>query len=345
VRLLMVVDRLATEDPRTTSLLLARAAVRRGHEVFLLEVDRLGVLADGAVGGVAYEAAAAPLDDHEAFLAALLEAGPRREVTTAEVELLWLRYNPSQYLPGEAWLAAAGMHFGQLAVRRGTPVLDDPEALLWAEGKLYLEHFPAELRPRTVVTRSAEAVRRFHAASPGGIVLKPLTGYGGRDVFLVRDDATNLTTIVGSLAREGWVVAQEYLPAAEAGDVRLLVMNGLPLEVDGRWAAVRRTAAAGDFRSNMMAGGDVERVQVDAVLRRIVATVGPRLTADGIFLAGLDVVGDRLVEINTVSPGGLFSAERLEGVDFGGAVIHAVERKVERHRRGGLTNRELAGTG
>jgi glutathione synthase len=175
-------------------------------------------------------------------------------------------------------------------------------------------------------------------------VLKPLTGYGGRDVFLVREDATNLAPIVDALGRAGWVVAQEYLPAAEAGDVRLFIMNGRPLEVEGRWAAIRRTAAAGDFRSNMMAGGGVERVEVDDVLRGIAAAVGPRLAADGIFLAGLDVVGDRLVEVNTVSPGGLFSAERLEGVDFGGAVIRAVERKLERHRRGGVSNRELAGT-
>jgi len=106
-------------------------------------------------------------------------------------------------------------------------------------------------------------------------------------------------------------------------------MNGQPLVVDGEYAAFRRTPSTKDIRSNMSAGGKAEKVKVTDDMLRMVEVVRPKLVADGMFLVGLDIVGDKLMEINVFSPGGLGSAQSFEGVNFATAVIMALERKVQ----------------
>jgi glutathione synthase len=132
------------------------------------------------------------------------------------------------------------------------------------------------------------------------------------------------------------------------------MVNGWPLMAEGRYAAIHRVNARGDFRSNMTAGGRAVKAVIDDEMLAAADVVGPQLRKDGIFFAGLDIVGGKLIEINTISPGGLYSAARLEGVNFAAAVIGAVERKMEyrlesmreRVRGAGgpmVSNRELAG--
>lgn len=344
MRLALVVNHTATEHPRATTTLLARAAVARGHRVHLLDVEALACLDNGCMGGQGVRIPEGRYAAGDDLVDTLRSGGaPSERVVSDDLDVLWLRYNPSEMEGDERWGAAGGMLFGRLAVEHGVLVLDDPDALLGAEGKLYLQHFAEEVRPRTLVTRSLEDVRRFHRELGGRLVLKPLDGYGGADVFLVDEAQTNLATIVESLRRRGWIVAQEYLPEAAAGDLRLFLMNGRPLQVDGHYAAIRRIGREGDFRSNMTAGGRAEPAVVDEAALRLAHLVGPRLVADGIFLCGLDIVGDRIVEINTISPGGLWSASRFAGVDFGDAVIRAVERKLElRAQNPDWSNRRLA---
>ncbi len=346
MRIAFVLDRLATERPRATTIMLAHAAAARGHTVYLLDALRLTYYPDGHVGGKAYRVPAARFDSLDAFLEAAQAADAWREpISTAALDVLWLRQNPSEWPPDQRRTVHAGILFGQIAARRGVLVLDHPDTLAYAESKLYLEHFPEAIRPRTLITRDAAEIRRFHEECGGVVVLKPLDGYGGMDVFLIRDDVINLKSIVASLARQGYVIAQEYLPAAMGGDTRLFMMNGKPLMMEGRCAAIHRLNAEDDFRSNMTAGGHAVKATIGDDLLNIAGAVGPRLREDGLFLVGLDIVGGKLLEINTISPGGLYSAARLEGVDFAAAVIRAIERKLEYKERGGgaLSNRELAG--
>jgi glutathione synthase len=349
MRIAIVLDRLAAERFSATTIVLAHAAAARGHTVYLLDVLDLTYYPGGEVGGVARRVPAGRHETAEAFLEAVQAAeAPREPVSTAALDVLWLRQNPSEW-PAELRRSVhAGILFGQLAVRRGVLVLDHPDTLAYAESKLYLEQFPAAVRIRTLITRDADEVRRFHGECGGRIVVKPLDGYGGHDVFLIREDTINLKSIVASLARQGYVIAQEYLPAATGGDTRLFMVNGWPLMAEGRYAAIHRVNARGDFRSNMTAGGRAVKAVIDDEVLAVAAAVGPRLRDDGIFFAGLDIVGGKLLEINTISPGGLYSASRLEGVDFAGAVIAAVERKVEYRERvrregGAVGNRELVG--
>lgn len=346
MRIAIVVSFVAKAHERTTDLLLARAAALRGHDVFLLDVGELSCFTDGDIGGTARVVPRDACGTPAELVAALRAEDARRErVSTASLDVLWLRHNPSEFRVDERWMGPTGILFGELALSRGVLVLDHPEALHYAEGKIYLQQFPETVRPRTLVTRSMSEIRSFYEEVRRRMVLKPLDGYGGADVFLIREDATNLGTVVESLGRRGFVVAQEYLPAASEGDVRLFMMNGAPLEVGGRYAAIRRISRTGDFRSNMTAGGVAEPVQPGETGLALAAAVGPALRRDGIFLAGLDLVGDRIVEINTLSPGGLWSAGEFERVDFADAVIQAVERKlVRKAARPETPNRVLAGT-
>jgi glutathione synthase len=135
--------------------------------------------------------------------------------------------------------------------------------------------------------------------------------------------------MIDAVSRDGYVIAQEYLPAAEQGDTRLFIMNGQPLRYKGKYAAFRRVRSEGDMRSNIHAGGILAQAEVDATALRIAEIVRPKLVADGMFLVGLDIVGDKLMEINVFSPGGLGSAQKFEGVNFNFAVIRALERKVQ----------------
>src|SRR5690606_25270277 len=126
-----------------------------------------------------------------------------------------------------------------------------------------------------------------------------LQGSGGHGVFVVdKDDGGNLNQMIEAVIRDGYAIAQEYLPGAAEGDMRLLTLNGRPLQVDGQYACFRRYNDSGDARSNISAGGKVELAQPDAAALRLAETVAPKLMRDGMYFAGLDIVGDKLMEVN-----------------------------------------------
>jgi glutathione synthase len=121
-------------------------------------------------------------------------------------------------------------------------------------------------------------------------------------------------------------------------------MNGEPLQYKGKTAALRRVRTDGDMRSNITAGATSERGEISERILEIVKTIGPRLKHDGMFFVGLDIVGDKLMEINVFSPGGLDSAEVFEQVNFCQIIVKDIERKVElkKSSENSFTNRELA---
>jgi glutathione synthase len=345
MRILIVVNNVDTEVPTAATTVLATAGCRRGHDVYMAGVRELEYFQDGRVGATARPGPGAEVESQQAFLKAVQgRDAPREAISTDDLDVIWLRYNPSEEVNENAWAQHAGILFGQAALEHGVVVLNHPYSLSWAIDKMYFQQFPEEVRPKAIISRSYDRIREFHEEHGRQIVVKPLSGYGGSDVFLVGEDAGNLRQIVESVSRSGYIVAQEFLPAASEGDVRLFMVNGKPLEVDGRYAAIRRRGAEGDFRSNMSAGGRPEKVDVDDTMLRLAAIVGPKLIKDGLFFAGLDIVGDKLVEINTISSGGLNSCGRLQERDFGTPVIDAVARKVfyKQHYGEHIRNIELA---
>ena len=344
MRIAFVVNDVDTEHPRATSTLLAHTAHQRGHEVFMVGVGELTCTPDNHVTGVARIPRGKPRRP-DTFLATVQgEEAERADFSTEDLDVLWLRYNPAEAVADTAWARHAGFHFGQLALRKGVLVLNHPYTLHYAINKMYLQHFPETVRPRSIVTRSTEEIRAFYEENGKRIVIKPLEGYGGADVFCADHDEANLKQMIDVVKRSGYVLAQEFLPDAVNGDVRMFLMNGRPLEVDGHYCAIRRTGAEGDFRSNITAGGKVTKAKITPKMLEIAEVLRPKLVEDGLFMCGIDIVGDRIVELNCISTGGMQACERLEGVSFSTAVLESVERKVAQagQYEGSISNRKLA---
>ncbi len=215
-------------------------------------------------------------------------------------------------------------------MRHGVIVLNDPDRLAKAMNKMYFQMFPEEVSPKTLITRDFSEIKSFAKDHGGDMVIKPLQGSGGKGVFLVRpDDLPNLNQMIEAVIRDGYVVAQEYLPDAAKGDTRLFLMNGRPLLYKGKYAAFRRVRTGGDVRSNLHAEGSIEKAEIGDEALRIAEIVRPKLVQDGMFLVGLDIVGNKLMEINVFTPGGLASARQFEKVNFASVVINATDRKVQ----------------
>lgn len=329
MKLGLVVNDIKTEENGYTTTRLGVAALNSGHEVWVMGVGDLEYGADEVVRAIARAAPKASYKTTERYLADL--KGPKatvQRIAVDDLDVLMLRNDPSQDAITRPWAVSAGIIFGRAAMRRGVIVLNDANGLAKATNKMYFQLFPEEVRPRTLITRDAEQIKRFAKEQGGNVVLKPLQGSGGQSVFLVRrDDLANLNQMIDAVSRDGFVIAQEYLPAAAEGDTRLFLMNGQPLKYKGKYAAFRRLRSGGDMRSNIHAGGTLAQATIDDNALRIAEIVRPKLVEDGMFLVGLDIVGDKLMEINVFSPGGLGSARKFEGVDFADGVIEALERK------------------
>ena len=324
MKLGIFVNDVATEKAEYTTTRLAMAAVERGHDVWYMGAGDFAYDPDDALRAQARRASTGHSDQEE-FLQAL-EPG---RITVEDLDALWLRSNPADDGPGRFWAQTAGILFGGLAERRGVLVVNNPAGLSHALNKLYLHHFPAEVRAATLITRDPGEVQTFVEAHGGCAVIKPLQGSGGHGVFIVsQDDEANLEQMIEAVTRDGYLIAQEQLPAAADGDVRLFLLDGKPLQADGSYAAFRRVPQEGQARANMTAGASVEAAEVDDTVLHLAELVGPQLIEDGMFLAGLDIVGDRILEINVFSPGGFGSVEQLTGVDFNVVVLDALERKV-----------------
>ena len=339
-----VVNEVATEKPVYTTTRLALAATRAGHEVHLFGTGDFAYEPDGSLSVLAHGTD----KNHrslERYLEAVQDESNAVQTRVDDFDVVMLRNDPADDAADRPWAPTAGVSFGQLIAAAGVLVVNDPHTLANALSKAYFQHFPEVVRPTTLISRDEDLISDFVDEMGGKAVLKPLQGSGGSGVFLVdRKESPNLSQIVEAIARDGYVVAQEYLPEAKNGDVRMFLMNGRPLQVDGEYAAFRRRASAEDVRSNMSAGGTAEKVKVTDEMLELVEAVRPKLLADGMFLVGLDIVGDKLMEVNVFSPGGLGSCQSLYGVDFAPAIIEDLERTVavRRHYKGRLLNANLA---
>jgi glutathione synthase len=310
MRIGFVVNDIRTESAGYTTTRLALAALNLGHEPWLMGLGDLAYDPDNRIRARARSVAKKKFKSTETFLRDLKgNKAVTERITVDDLDVLLLRSDPAEETGSRAWAASAGILFGRIAMRHGVIVLNDPNGLAKAGNKMYFQTFPEEVRPRTLITRDRREIKAFAKEEGGTIVLKPLQGSGGQSVFLVRpDDVPNLNQMIDAVSRDGYVIAQEYLEDAAEGDMRLFLMNGLPLRIKGKYAAFRRVRSGGDMRSNIHAGGRRAMAEITEVHLRIAEMVRPKLVQDGMFLVGLDIVGDKLMEINVFSPGGLGSA-------------------------------------
>ena len=293
---------------KDSSVATMRAAAARGHEIWTIQRESLR-WRDGAVTASALRIAPQAGD---APWYAPLEAA---ELPLTAFDAVLMRQDPPFDLEYVAatWLLEA-------AERQGARIFNRPRAIRDHSEKVAILEFP-ELAPPTLVARRMADVQDFIAAH-GDTVLKPLDGMGGADVFRVRRDDPNRNVIVETLTALGTrtIMAQRYLPEIAAGDKRILLIGGEAVP----WA-LARIPAVGDMRGNLAAGARGEARPLSDRDREIAATLGPILMGRGILLAGIDVIGDHLTEINVTSPTCFVEITAQTGHDVAGQFVTALE--------------------
>ena len=326
MQIVIVADPLASLNPgHDTTVALVEAAQARGHEVLVSTVDGLRVRGTRAV------AACRPVTVVPATLAGSRwtaapdwwRAGPERDVRLDDVDVVAMRVDP----PFDAGYLRATYLLDQVDDRR-VVLVNDPTGLREANEKLFVLRFPG-LIPDTLVTADvAEAVAVVR--DWGRAVLKPTDGMGGRGIVCLLPDDANLHSILETATDRGrtHVVVQRWVPeAADQGDRRVIVLDGEPVGV------VRRLAAPGEFRCNMAAGAAVAGAVVPPVDKQICAAIAPELARLGLVFVGIDVIGDRLTEVNVTSPTGVREIDALCGTHLADQVVEHLERLVEDRAR------------
>ena len=204
-----------------------------------------------------------------------------------------------------------------------TLVVNDPVAVRNAPEKVMVLDY-ARFMPPTLVARRIEDVREFHERHPGDLVVKPLHGNGGKAVFRIPADGSNLGALV-EMFQNAWVepfMVQPFLPDVSEGDKRIVL-------VDGEFAgAINRKPGEGEFRSNLAVGGYAEAATLTEREEEICAAMGPELKRLGLVFVGIDVIGGKwLTEINVTSPTGIVAIDKFNGSDTGGLIWDAIEAR------------------
>ncbi len=288
---------------------IMREAHSRGHALFVLEQREL-ILAEGRVR---VHARRLDLIDNDLRWYTLEEPG-WHALTDFDVTLM--RKDPPfdmEYIYSTYLL--------ELAQAQGARILNRPEAVRDFNEKLSTAKFP-QFMPPTLVTRQEDLIRDF-IEKHGDIILKPLDAMGGSGVFRIQRHDPNLNVIIETLTQLGarTVMAQRYIPEISQGDKRILLIDGEAVPY-----ALARIPKAGETRGNLAAGGKGVAQPLSDRDREIAAALGPKLREAGLFLVGLDVIGDCLTEINVTSPTGMREIASQTGFDVAGMFVNALER-------------------
>jgi glutathione synthase len=310
MRLLFVADPL--EDFKTakdTTFAMMREAAARGHELFACEPADLSWQRGGRV--------TAPLRQ---ITLTGSDSPWFAEVSTptlalAELDAVVMRKDPP--FDSEYFYAT---HLLEQAEREGARVFNRPASLRDHPEKLAIMAFPQFIGP-TLVTRSAEQIRRFHAEHQD-IILKPLDGMGGMGIFRVGPDGLNLGSIIETLNQGGaqTVMVQRYLKEIVQGDKRILLIGGVPAPF-----ALARIPQGSEIRGNLAVGGKGVAQPLSPRDREIAEAIAPVLMQRGLLLVGLDVIGECVTEINVTSPTGFQEITKQTGFDVAKMFVDALE--------------------
>ncbi|MBL0150435.1 MAG: glutathione synthase [Ideonella sp.] len=319
MKLLFVADPLESfKTYKDTTFSMMREAARRGHQIWACEPADLVWVRGARV--VARDARAITLTgDDTSHERAWFNVVAEGELALADTQAVIMRKDPP--FDSEYFYAT---HLLSQAERDGARVFNSPAALRDHPEKLAILEFPQFIGP-TLVTRSADAVRAFHAEHQD-IILKPLDGMGGMGIFRVGPDGLNLGSITETLNKDGaqTLMVQKYLPEIIRGDKRVLVIGGEPVPF-----CLARIPQGSEIRGNLAAGGKGVAQPLSDRDREIASALGPILAARGLLLVGLDVIGDSLTEINVTSPTCFQEITQQTGFDVAHMFINALEKAAQ----------------
>jgi glutathione synthase len=328
MKVCFVVRSVHGQSPTYTTTHLAFEAYRRGHLVAFASIQGFTFSDDQGVRA----AMVIPRDRHAKDPREFLEAvnhpyALRTEMALEDFDVVFLRYNPA-HSGGEKGHNPA-IEFGRLLKQRGVLVVNDPGGLERASSKLYLMSLPAHVRANTLVSRNPQRIKEYIRELRKPVIIKPLAGYGGQDVFLVKNiKDLNINQIIAAVAKSGYVMAQEYMSEGKrVGDKRLLLLNGEPIFVGKQPAVYKRICPPDDIRANIHVGGTRSATELTDSEQEIIEAIKTKMVADGLYFVGADLIGEKLIELNVFCPGGIHNINELYGINVGEYVINDLERR------------------
>ncbi|MDP3521744.1 MAG: glutathione synthase [Hydrogenophaga sp.] len=310
MNILIVADPLESfKIHKDTTFVMMRELQQRGHLLAACEPQHI----HWRSGGVVSASVRAVRLTGEA--GAWFDAQPEAPMALKDFDAILMRKDPP--FDSEFFYAT---HLLEQAEREGARVFNSPRALRDHPEKLALMEF-ADFAPPTLVTRRDADIRAFHAEH-GDIILKPLDGMGGTGIFRVKADGLNLGAIIETLNQGGAtsVMVQRYLPEIVDGDKRLLVIGGKPVPF-----CLARIPQGNEVRGNLAAGGKGVARPLTERDRTIGEALGPILAARGLLLVGVDVIGDKVTEINVTSPTCFQEIQQQTGCDVAALFVDALE--------------------
>jgi len=324
MKIAFLMDDLRSIDPEweTTSYLMYECN-RRNHSVYFLEPHDIYIRENRVVARMRNISVRSDLslEDYWEMLIECLNKDDLIFETITELDALFLRKNPPiNYQVMEFLGPVSDQIF----------IVNNTLGQINGNSKVYTLNFP-DIIPETHISRDPVRLKRIINDFGGDMIIKPLHGHGGDGVIKVSNrDQENLSSLINYYVETGKpypernpIMVQEYLKTVKTdGDVRILLLNG---EIIG---AMGRKSVSGDFRTNVHAGAKAFKHAVTSEERKICEIIKPRLIKDGLYFAGIDIIGDKLVEVNCVSPGGIPRINRFDNVRLEAEVIDFIEQKV-----------------
>ncbi|PHR91821.1 MAG: glutathione synthase [Robiginitomaculum sp.] len=295
-----------------TTFALAEVAQARGYQLYSYGPDELSYNAGKVEARVRPMHVRREHGDHVRF------ETPRVLDLAEDIDVVWMRQDP----PFDMGYITA-THILEMLEGK-TFVANDPKWVRSCPEKIVPLEFP-NIIPETLITRDKLAIDAFRAKHKD-IILKPLYGNGGAGVFLIKAGDSNYTSLLEMFfgASREPIIAQAFLKDVVKGDKRIIIIDGEPV------GAINRVPQKGETRSNMHVGGVAEPVTLTKTDLEICAAIGPMLKARGQILVGIDVIGDKMTEINLTSPTGVQELKRFSGVDASALAWDAIERRLKR---------------
>jgi glutathione synthase len=296
---------------KDSSMAMMFEAQKRGYEIYYMEMKDL-YLDQGQCRATAQKLKV--FDDTEHWY----ELDEVNDIAVSELDAVLMRKDP----PFDTEFIYATYMLERAEVE-GTLIVNKPQSLRDCNEKLFTAWF-AELTPRTLVTRNNDKIREFHKKEKD-IIIKPLDGMGGASIFRIKENDANVGVILETLTNHGnqYAMVQEFMPEIKDGDKRILIVNGEPMPY-----CLARIPAQGETRGNLAAGGRGEARPLSATDKLIAETIAPELKKRGLYFVGLDVIGDKVTEINVTSPTCIREIEAAYPINISGKLMDAIEENI-----------------
>ncbi|WP_373020301.1 glutathione synthase [Thiomicrorhabdus sp.] len=309
------------EPTKNSTILIIRECMKRGHNVFILYPQNLTVRNNIAYG---YVKKVEKMDKIPENIVQFYKKVTFKQTLTPlhGLDSLMIRKDPP----------IDPIMFNFLdAIKDECVIINDIDGVRKANNKLYTTTFNDpnnNFLPITYVSKNKEFIRHTIDEMPGDkVILKPLVGSGGHGVIVLEKNAqSNINSIldfyIHGQGDDNYIIIQEYIEGAEDGDVRVLMLNGKFL------GAYNRKPPEGDVRANIQVGGTAHKYKMTDSQMAVCRKIGPRLAADGLYFVGVDMIGDKILEVNVLNPGGISNINRLDKKKLHVPVVDFIEEKV-----------------